>query len=258
VTYRNDEVIALTKNLVNVKVNADKDTLLKAQYGVAGYPTIVLAKSDGTEIDRIFGYAEPTEFMATINDYLADRNTLADYLRRAEAEPTMKMFAMIADKYTGRSKFADAETYYNKIIQADPENKQGYSDSAMFWIGQMKTRAKKYAEAEATFVQFRATYPQSGLAEDALFEVAKARRGAEKYDDAVAGFREFLKTYPQSKLAEDAEIYIAFCYDKKGDKDEALRLYKKFLTDHPKSGDSTWVQKQINNITNPPPAEGKK
>jgi TolA-binding protein len=257
VTYRNEEVVALASKLVNVRVNADIDTLTKKEYGVAGYPTIVLAKADGSEIDRIYGYAEGPEFVSTINDYLADRNTLGDYLRRADTEPTMKLYYMIADKYTGRSKFDEAEKFYRRIIQEDPNNRQGYSDTALISMGQMKTRAKQYDAAEEIFARFPKTYPESDLADDAMFEMAKARRRAERYDDAIAGFRDFLKTYPESDLALDAEIYIAFCHDKKGDQESALKLYKQFLTDHPDSPDSNWVKKQIDKIVNPPPEEEK-
>ena len=257
-TYRNEEVIALTANMVNVKVNADIDTLLRKEYGIAGFPTIVLAKPDGSEIDRIYGYAEGPEFVKTINDYLADRNTLGDYLRRAEAEPTMSLYAMVADKYTGRSDFDNAEKFYRKIIQEDPNNNQGYSDSALFWMGQMKSRAKQYAAAEDIFAKFPQTYPESGLADDAMFEMAKTKRYAEKYDDAIASFKDFIKAYPESELVQDAEIYVAFCHDKKGAKEDALLLYKKFLADHPESSDTNWVKKQIDKIENPPPEEETK
>jgi len=258
VTYRNDEVIALTANLVNVKVNAEVDTLHRREYGIAGFPTIVLARPDGSEIDRIYGYADGPEFVKIVNDYLADRNTLGDYLRRAESEPTMALYAQIAEKYTGRSKFEDAEKWYRKILQEDPNNNNGYSDSALFWMGQMKTRAKQYAAAEEVFAKFPQTYPESDLADDAAFEMAKTKRYTEKYDDAIAGFQKFLTDYPESDLIEDAEIYIAFCNDKKGDKDNALILYKKFLEDHPSSSDSNWVKKQIDKIVNPPEETEKK
>jgi len=258
VTYRNDEVIALAANLVNVKVNADVDTLLRRQYGVAGFPTVVLAKPDGSEIDRIYGYADGPEFVKTIDDYLADRNTLGDYLRRAEAEPTMSLYAQVAEKYTGRSKFEDAEKWYRKILQEDPNNKAGYSDSALFWMGQMKSRAKQYPAAEEIFAKFPKTYPESGLADDAVFEIAKTRRSAERYDDAITGFKDFIAAYPESDLIEDAEIYIAFCHDKKGDKENALNLYNKFLENHPNSSDSNWVKKQIGKIVNPPVEEEQK
>lgn len=254
-TYRNDNVIALTDDLINVKVNAEQDTLMRRQYGVAGFPTVVLTKPDGAEIDRIYGYADPKEFVTTINDYLHDRNTLSDYLSRAETEPTMQLYSMIADKYTGRSNFDKAEEYYQKIITEDPDNSQGYSDSALLSMGDMLVRAKQYDKAIATFGSFGAKFPNSDLADDAMIERAKAFRRAERFDDAIAAFKDFLQTYPESDQAEEAEIYIAFCNDLKGNKDQALELYHKFLTNHPDSRDTAWVKKQIDKIENPPPKD---
>ncbi len=255
-TYRNDEVIALTQNIINVMVNAEKDTLLRREYGVAGFPTIVLTKPDAAEIDRIYGYADPETFVTTVNDYLNDRNTLADYLRRAQTEPTMKLYSMIADKYTGRSNFDKAEEYYKKIMTEDPDNTQGYSDSALLSLGDMEVRAKQYDKAIAAFESFKTKFPNSPMAQDAMIEKAKALRRAERFDDAIAAFKDFIKTYPESDQVETAEIYIAFCNDLKGNKDRALQLYQKFLTDHPDSRDTAWVKKQIDKIKNPP-AEGE-
>ena len=256
-TYRNDEVATLLSNVVSVKVNAEVDTLLRREYGVAGFPTIVLAKSDGAEIDRIFGYADPPTFVKTINDYLADRNTLGDYLRRADTAATMQLYSMIADKYTGRSNFAEAEKFYQKILDEDPTNAQGYSDTALYNLADMKTRAKAYAEAEAIYASFPARFPNSGLVKDAAFDIGHTRRRAEKYDDAVTAYKDFIKVYPGTEEAETAEIYIAMCYEKKGDTAQAVELYRKFLVDHPKSEDTAYVKKQIDKIMNPPKKEGK-
>jgi len=242
---------------VSVKVNAEVDTLLRREYGVAGFPTIVLAKSDGAEIDRIFGYADPPTFVKTINDYLADRNTLGDYLRRADTAATMQLYSMIADKYTGRSNFAEAEKFYQKILDEDPTNAQGYSDTALYNLADMKTRAKAYAEAEAIYASFPARFPNSGLVKDAAFDIGHTRRRAEKYDDAVTAYKDFIKVYPGTEEAETAEIYIAMCYEKKGDTAQAVELYRKFLVDHPKSEDTAYVKKQIDKIMNPPKKEGK-
>lgn len=257
-TYRNDSVVALANEMVFVRVNADKDTVTARKYGPAGFPTIVLAKADGSEIDRIYGYAEASEFVTTIRDYLADRNTLGDYLRRAEATPTPALLYQVAEKYAGRKKYAEAETYYQKIITADPKNQQGYSDTAMMALGEMQSRAKQFDAAKATFKKLMESFPESGLTDDALYNMAVTSRRAEKYDEAINGFKMFLIAYPGSELAPDAEIYIAFSNAKKGDTAEAVRLYQKFLIDRPTSSDSSWVKDQIKTLQNPPAAkEGK-
>ncbi len=254
-TYRQDEVIALADEMIFVKIDAEKDTILANKYGVAGYPTIVFAGPDGAEIDRIWGYAEAPEYVSTIRDYQVDRNTLADYLRRIDTAATHELYYKIAEKYVGRKKFTDAETYYRKILQEDPANRRGYADSALYSMGKMKSRDKKYGAAEEIFNRFLKTYPESDLADNAMFKIADTRRRAEKYDEAIAGFKEFLQLYPESDLANDAELYIAYAHNQKGEKEEALRLYGKFLEAHPDSPDTSWVKEKIDEIENPPEEE---
>ncbi len=239
-------------SLVNVKVDGKADTALATHYGIAGYPTVILAHSDGTEIDRVYGYEEPETFVVSITDYLADRNTLADYLRKADTAATMQIYNVIAGKYTSRKQFTDAESYYRKILQNDPTNKLGYSDSALYNMGEMKIRAKQFTAALETYDRLRATYPESDLFDDALYQKGYVLRRAEKFDEAIAQFQDFLTVHPDSDLKEDAVIYVAYCNELKGDNDEALKYYRKFLEDFPESSEIKWVTGQIDTIENPP------
>jgi len=245
VTYRNEEVIKLAEKFISVKVNGKVDTVLSRTFGIAGYPTVVLTRADGSEIDRVFGYQPPEEFIQTINDYLVDKNTLADYLRKADTTVSLPLYATIADKYTGRSMYDKAEEYYRKILQEDPANKQGYSDSALYNLGQMKTRAKDYTGALEILDKLPATYPESDLADDAVYYRGITLRRADRFDDAIAALTAFMEKYPSSDLIADAEIYIAYCYGLKKDYPQAISRFEKFLVDHPDHGDSTWAKEQI-------------
>ncbi|MEZ5358770.1 MAG: tetratricopeptide repeat protein [Candidatus Zixiibacteriota bacterium] len=238
-----------------MKVNGKADTALADQYGIAGYPTVILTQPDGTEIDRMYGYYPPEEFLPMLQDYLADRNTLADYLRRADTAATMEVYNTIGNKYTSRKMFTEAETYYRKILQQDPTNKLGYSDSAMYNIGEMKIRAKQFAAAQETFDRLRKTYPESPLFDDALYEKAIAMRRADQFDDAIAGFKEFLSAHPESDLVPDAKIYVAYCSALKGDTATALEWYRRFLDEYPESSEIDWIRGQIEKLENPPAEE---
>lgn len=251
-TYRNEEVIKFSENIVFVRVNAEKDTITKNKFGIAGYPTIVLAKKTGVEIDRIYGYAEGDEFIKTIDDYMHDRNTLADYLRRVEAEDAVDLYYQLGGKYVARAMYGEAESYYRKILQNDPVNKQGYADSALYSLGSMKIRTEDYGTARDLLEKLYNTYPESELADDAFFEAGISLRRAEKFEDALGVFKNFLKVYPESDLQNDAEIYVAFCNQKMGNGDEAVRLFEKFISDHPDSEDVGYAKKQIEKIKNPP------
>lgn len=252
VTYRNDSVVALADEIVFVKVNAEKDTATAHKYGVAGFPTVVMTKPDGSEIDRIYGYAGPKEFVKIVRDYQAGRNTLGSYLRQADTAATPALYYLLADKYVGRKKFDEAEKYLNKILEMDPKNERGYADSALSSMADMKTRAKDYEGAKAAYQKLMDTYPQSPMVEAAVFGIAAVNRRAEKYDDAIAGFKMFMSAYPQSEMVPDAAAYIAVCTEKKGDTATAIQMFERYLVDFPQSEDSTWVRSQIERLKNPP------
>jgi len=250
VTYHQQEVVDLSNEIVFVKVNAEKEIALARKYGVTGYPTIVLTNPDGSEIDCIPGYVEGPEFVSTIRDYMADKNTLADYLRQADTSKSTSLYYRLAGKYAVRGKYAEAETYYRRIFESDRNNEKGYSDSALYSLADMKVNAGKYVQGQYYFRRLRSIYSQSALAPDALMSIAWAKMRMRKFDEAVFTFKKFLKEYPASEAAIDVERYIAYVYEKAGVTKKALRLYRKSLEAHPDSGDVNWVKKRIATIEN--------
>ena len=54
----------LGERTVALKVDAEKEAALARRYRVEVYPTIVIARADGSEIDRILGFLPPEQFVA--------------------------------------------------------------------------------------------------------------------------------------------------------------------------------------------------
>ncbi len=215
-TFTHPSVIQLAENIVFVKVEAKKDTLTGKQYKIAGFPTVTLMNSSGEEIDRIYGYLPPEEFVTTIQDYLQGKNTLADLEERFKADPEDADLAYrVAEKYEGRRMYEEAGSYYGKVVDLDPTNKMGNSDDALFNLAWLDLRNKDY-------------------------------------QGAVDAFKYFLKKFPKSKMASDAEAYIPYCHAKAGDTTQALKLYEEFLTKHPDSPDTGWVKDKIKELKEPP------
>lgn len=204
-------VIELARGMVFVKAEAKKDTVTGEKYQIAGFPTVVLMNSAGQEIDRIYGYAPPDEFVSTIKDYLQGKNTLEDIKKRFEAEPDAELAFRLAEKYEGRRMYDEAAKHYNKVVDLDPEDEKGNSDDALFGLAWLKVRDKKYTEA-------------------------------------VEAFEYFLQRFPKSDMVTDAEAYIPYSYSKAGDTTKALNLYEEFLVKHPDSPDTGWVKDKIKEL----------
>jgi tetratricopeptide (TPR) repeat protein len=211
-TFTSRDVIALSQEMIFVKAEAKKDTALRDQYEIAGFPTVILMKSSGEEIDRIYGYLPPEKFVSTIQSYLQGKETLQDIENRFRADSgDVELAFKLADKYEARRRYDEAAFYYQKVVDLDPENEIGKSQDALVNLAWLEMRKQNYLKTV-----------------DAL-----------KY---------FLEKYPESELAEDAERFIPYSYAKAGDTAKALELYEKFLMDHPESEDTSWVKEKMEEL----------
>jgi thiol-disulfide isomerase/thioredoxin len=61
---------------VALKIDAEKESGLAKRYKIEAYPTLLLLKPDGTEVDRFVGFREAPKFIEEFNAALAGRNTL--------------------------------------------------------------------------------------------------------------------------------------------------------------------------------------
>ncbi len=218
VTYVDSAVVAMSDNMVFAKINAEVDTATAAKYSVTGYPTIIIARSDGTEIDRINGYLPGDEFIAEINNYLNGIGTLDYYLAIADTSESVDILMKIADKYYGRGENENANMYYQKVVDADPNNDNGFTS-------------------------------------DARMQLAHILRNGENYEEAIKNYTSIMNDYKGTPNSDDAEIYIAIAYRQMGDTLKAIDAFQGFIKNHPDSPDTSYALTQIEKLSNPEKTE---
>lgn len=208
-TYPDSLVVSLSAENIFVKINAEVDTTLADRYGISGYPTIIIAKPDGEEIDRIWGYLPPTDFYNQVQLYLQGRETLEDYLARLGDEPkNLEYLSMIGEKYASRSMYDSAAAYYERIVEIDSGNVDGYASKALASLHDTQSRAKDYKAALATCMRL-------------------------------------MQLYPDSPESDDAAALLGYYTAKSGDDVEALKLYKGYLKMNPEGENAEWVKKRV-------------
>ncbi|MGH7968198.1 MAG: thioredoxin family protein, partial [Limisphaerales bacterium] len=80
-TWTDSGVIQLLQSkTVALRIDAEKETALAKRYNIAAYPSVLLLKPDGKEMDRLVGYRDPKTFIA---DFTASLNG-KDSLQRAK------------------------------------------------------------------------------------------------------------------------------------------------------------------------------
>ncbi len=199
-TYVDSQVISMSTDNIFVKINAEADSELAQSYGVEGYPTVVITKPSGEEIDRIRGYVAPKDFYNQVQLYLQGKETLDDYLTRLQSEPGNIDYLMtISDKYVARSQFDKAIEYSQKAVDLDPDNKQEYGAMAMAAIANAKGMSKDYAGAIEKCHEIIDRFPDSPEADDAtaMLGYFTYKQGDPK--TALTLFREYVEKYPQGR-----------------------------------------------------------
>lgn len=199
-----------TNDMTLVKVNAEVDTLLTQKYHISGFPTAVLVRKDGSEIDRIVGYAEKDEYMQMLKDYQLGIGTLDDLLNKIEENFDREMAFEIADKYKYRGGKEEAKMWFTKVIEVGETTDSLTAESRMS-LADMSLRAKEY-------------------------------------EDALNGFSGIAVDFKDKPIGELAEIYRAITYRRQGDTLQAIGAFEQFVVDHPKSEDIGYAQKQIKKL----------
>jgi thioredoxin-like negative regulator of GroEL len=218
VTFIDSAVIAMSQNIVFAKINAEVDTATARKYSVQGFPTVILLNADGTEIDRIGGYLPPEEFTATIDNYLKGIQTLDYFLKLADSAAGNEVNMRIGEKYADRGMPEKAEGYFSKVIQGDPDNKEGFTI-------------------------------------DAIMSIADIKRRAKNYDDAVGEFKKIMEKFPGTEQSVDAELWMAIVHRQKGDTTAAIKAFEEWVKNHPDSPDTSYANQQIEKLKNPPPPD---
>ena len=103
----------LSKEAVCLKVDAEKDEPLAAKYRINVYPTVLLLRPDGTEIDRLVGYRDAKTFLADAREALAGNDSLSRARKKLEGtnanNPMLRMSYGDALAQKGRTEDALSE-----------------------------------------------------------------------------------------------------------------------------------------------------
>ena len=74
----------LAKEAVCLKIDAEKEEALAGKYRIDAYPTILMLRPDGTEIDRLVGYRDAKTFLVEARDSLAGFDGVARARKKLE------------------------------------------------------------------------------------------------------------------------------------------------------------------------------
>jgi tetratricopeptide (TPR) repeat protein len=185
------------------KINAEIDTISAARYGVRSYPTTLLLKADGIEIDRIIGYHPPEDYVGAIVNSLAGIGTLDDLLQRlAGRSGDLELKFKVAEKYMYRGDYNRATAYFNEVIAADSVGERNLAATASYKLAYMAYKDQDYLAAATRYARVAEDFPTAPEAIDAKLMEPYCYQQAEEFERARAHYQKFLEDYPETEERE--------------------------------------------------------
>lgn len=201
-TYTDSTFVDYSRKFTMARVNAEVDTVNAAKYHVKSYPTVLVLKSDGTEIDRVVGYSRAPGFIAEIDNYLAGRNTIASMEADAAAHPKdAAVLYKLAEKYFGHGLYDQARVQYLQVATVDPKNESGSTDDALYYVARMYRKDKDYETTRKYAKMVIDQYPTSDMYRPALLEFAGAWRRQGEWAKARTLYVDYAKRFPDDEDA---------------------------------------------------------
>ena len=201
-TYTDSAFIQMSQKFTMAKVDAEVDTATASKYHVGSYPTILLLRKDGTEVDRIVGYYRAPEFMKHVEDYLAGRNTLAAMEADAASMGNdAKFISALAEKYYGHGRYPEAEAAYLKFVELDAKNATGEADDALYSLARMQRKTKDYVKARKYAQMILDRYPTSDMFRPAHLEIAGSWKRQGELTTARRHYLDYAKRFPDDEDA---------------------------------------------------------
>jgi TolA-binding protein len=188
-----------------LKLNAEEDAdgvRLKEQYGVKGYPTIVVLDQEGLRLDQIEGFVTGEQLLQRVSQAASASNPLTELKTRADSSPSSAQAQYaVAEKYLEMREYRKASEGFRRVLEIDPENREGKTEIAHYHLALCLASLEERENAHQVLDQMAQKFPKGELAPDALI-----LRGQIHYHDgdlptARGQFDRFLSQYPTHEKA---------------------------------------------------------
>jgi thiol-disulfide isomerase/thioredoxin len=141
---------------VALRLDAEKEADLAKRFHVEGYPTLLLLKPDGTEIDRMVGYRDAKTFLSEVSDALAGKDAISrakEQLAGHEKDPMARQF--YADELARKGRYEEALSEYLWCFDHGKENPVYQGVRLSFLLNAIEQLGGRYPPALAALEERR-------------------------------------------------------------------------------------------------------
>jgi len=188
----------------------DDGIRLQKEFAIFTYPTVLVLDSHGEEVDRVARFLPATEFREKVESFTDDPESLANLRKTVGAQPNLiSARYALAEKLLERNNYAKAAQEFEKVIEVDPENRQGKTDLSHYNLALCLASQEKFVEAITQLDTLESQFRSSTAVADSKVLRGQIYRCCNKLDEAQAVLREYMQKYPTQGHIEEVENLLA-------------------------------------------------
>ena len=194
---------------LNTETEEDGKRLQK-DFAILTYPTILVLDGQGEEVDRIDRFLSSPKFRETVKSFVESPDSLASLRKAVQEQPnSVSARYALAEKFLNQNNYLKAVPHFQKVIELDPENREGKTDLSQYNIALCLASQEKFVEAIAELDLLEARFPRSDTVADATVLRGQIYHCCNKLDKAQAVLREYVNKYPTHGHIEEVENLLA-------------------------------------------------
>ena len=183
---------------------------LQKEFAILTYPTILVLDSQGEEVDRIDRFLAAAPFTEKIESFVSSPDSLLSLRRKVQEQPdSVSAQYALAEKLLTQNNYAKAGPAFARVVELDPENREGKSDSSQYNAALCLASQEKFVEAILELDALETRFPVSNTVGDAKVLRAQIYRCCNKLDEAQALLREYMDKYPTQGHIQEVENLLA-------------------------------------------------
>ena len=235
--FARGDVAAEARHYLPVKLDGESEDgeEVRTRYNVVGFPTVLFLTPEGEEIDRLFGFVPPEEFVRAMQRFREGRGTLTELEAQARQNPLdLELAYQVGFRFAVRGDAEKALVHFARIFAV--RRLRGPLERA---AARGATDVLRLAtDVDGAAVRDAATRDVRGLKSRVDTLTANAYlalgkylflRGRKDYRTAIRILSELERRFPDSEAAREAPYQLAVAYRRLGQKKKALSLLRGFL-----------------------------
>jgi periplasmic divalent cation tolerance protein len=176
------------------------------QHDVRGAPTIVILDDRDNEMSRAAGLMEKEKLLAKLAETRRGKLTFLQARRQAlQHADDVQANWKVAETYLEEGREDQAEPHLRNVINADIDNRYGYTDNAMFALGFALGKRGQHAAAAYCMEQLLAKWPEFKDKDKALYCLGLSQLATGQKDKGRATLEKLVAEFPDSATVKSAQ-----------------------------------------------------